>query len=118
MVGNKRSIESDAEPLPRKEEEDVEQNMEEILGQHQGVQTGALVYRILVVGLQLIKSDDLQRKQYFKEDFSKKETYVENGEENEESIDDESNNVGKSCKGEGHSAPSCLNKLCSEIFSI
>ena len=62
MVGDKRSIESDAEPLPRKEEEDVEQNMEEILGQHQRVETGALVYRILVVGLQLIKSDDLQRK--------------------------------------------------------
>ena len=62
MIGHQGSIESDAEPLPRKEEEDVEQNMEEILGQHQGVKTGALVYRILVVGLQLIKSDDLQRK--------------------------------------------------------
>ena len=30
---------------------------------------------------------------------------MENGEENEESIDDEGNNVGKCCKGEGHSAP-------------
>ena len=62
MVGDKRSIESDAEPLPGKEEEDVEENMEDVLRQHQRVQTGALVYRILVVSFQLIKSNDLQRK--------------------------------------------------------
>ena len=62
MVGDKRSIESDAEPLPGEEEEDVEENMEDVLRQYQRVQTGALVYRILVVSFQLIKSNDLQRK--------------------------------------------------------
>ena len=62
MISDKRSIESDAEPLPRKEEEDIEENVEDVLGQHQGVQTGALVYRVLVVSFQLIKSYDLQRK--------------------------------------------------------
>ena len=62
MIGDKRSIESDAEPLPRKKEEDVEENVEDVLGQHQGVQTGALVYRVLVVSFQLIKSNDLQRR--------------------------------------------------------
>ena len=94
--------------------------MEEVLGQHQRVQTGALIYRVLVVSFQLIKSNDLQGKIIEIQEKVKVQykTYVENGEENEESIDDESNNVGKSCKGEGHSAPSCLNKLCSEIFFI
>ena len=37
MIGDKRSIESDAEPLPRKKEEDVEENMEDVLRQHQRV---------------------------------------------------------------------------------
>ena len=64
MIGDKWSIESDAEPLPGKEEEEVEQDMEEVLGQHRRVQTGALVYRVLVVSFQLIKSNDLQRKYY------------------------------------------------------
>ena len=64
MISDKRSIESDAEPLSRKKEEDVEENVEDVLGQHQGVQTGALVYRILVVGFQLIKSNDLQWKKF------------------------------------------------------
>ena len=62
MIGHQRSIESDAEPLPGKEEEDVEENMEDVLRQYQRVQTGALVYWILVVSFQLIKSNDLQRK--------------------------------------------------------
>ena len=62
MIGHQGSIESDAEPLPGKEEEDVEENMEDVLRQHQRVETGALVYRILVVSFQLIKSNDLQRK--------------------------------------------------------
>ena len=46
------------------------------------------------------------------------ETYVENREENEESIDDESNNVGKSCKSKGHSAPFSppAVTIISEIF--
>ena len=66
MIGDKRSIESDAEPLPGKEEEEVEQNVEEVLGQHQRVQAGALVYRVLVVSFQLIKSNDLQRKYLYK----------------------------------------------------
>ena len=107
MISDKRSIESDAEPLPRKKEEDVEENVEDVLGQHQGVQTGALVYRVLVVSFQLIKSNDLQGKiiEIPEKVKIQYKTYVENGEENEESIDDEGNNVGKCCKGKGHSAP-------------
>ena len=34
MIGHQGSIESDAEPLPSKEEEDVEENMEDVLRQH------------------------------------------------------------------------------------
>ena len=59
MVGNQRSIEGDTEPLPSAEEEEVEQDVEDVLGQHQWVQTGALVYRILVVSFQLIECNDL-----------------------------------------------------------
>ena len=123
MVGDKRSIESDAEPLPGEEEEDVEENMEDVLRQHQRVQTGALVYRILVVSFQLIKSNDLQRKLLYKYqqaiNHKSLKTYVENGEENEESIDDESNNVGKSCKSKGHSAPfPLLLTIISETFLV
>ena len=33
MISDKRGIESDAEPLPRKKEEDVEENVEDVLGQ-------------------------------------------------------------------------------------
>ena len=60
MVGNQRSIEGDTEPLPGAEEEEVEQDVEDVLGKHQRVQTGALVYRILVVSFQLIKCNDLE----------------------------------------------------------
>ena len=62
MIGHQRSIEKDAEPLPCNEEEEVEENMEDVFREHQRVQTGALVNRILVVSFQLIKSNDLQRK--------------------------------------------------------
>ena len=64
MIGHQRSIEKDAEPLPCNEEEEVEENMEDVFREYQRVQTGALVYRILVVSFQLIKSNDLQRRRY------------------------------------------------------
>ena len=62
VIGDQRSVEGDAEPLPRAEEEEVEQDVEDVLGQHQRVEAGALIYRILVICLQLIECDDLQRK--------------------------------------------------------
>ena len=62
VIGDQRSVEGDTEPLPRAEEEEVEQDVEDVLGQHQRVEAGALIYRILVICLQLIECDDLQRK--------------------------------------------------------
>ena len=49
VVGDQRSIEGNTEPLPGAQEEEVEQDVEDVLRQHQRVQAGALVYRILVI---------------------------------------------------------------------
>ena len=123
VISDEWSVENETKPLPGQQEEEVEQAVEDVLRQHQRVQTGALVYRILVVSFQLIKSNDLQRKLLYKYqqaiNHKSLKTYVENGEENEESIDDESNNVGKSCKSKGHSAcslPFSAPVTISEIF--
>ena len=59
VVGYKRGVEGDAEPLPRHEEEDIEEDVEDVLRKHQGVQAGALVDRILVICLQLVEGNNL-----------------------------------------------------------
>jgi len=61
------------------------------LWQHQGVEGGALIDRVLVIGFQLIEGNN-----------------VEDGEEDEEGVDDKRHDVGKRSEGEGHPEPSEL----------
>ena len=49
VVSYERDVEEYGEPLPGTEEQNIDQNMENILGQHQGVQTVALINGVLVV---------------------------------------------------------------------
>ena len=60
MIGDERDVETEREPFLGEEEEDVEEHVEDVLGQHQGVQAVALVDRVLVVRLQLVERDDLE----------------------------------------------------------
>ena len=60
VVPNEGQVEGQAEELSGDEEQKVEEDVHDVLGQDQGVQAVALVYRILVVSLQLVKSNDLQ----------------------------------------------------------
>ena len=60
VVGDERSVECDTEPLPRHQEEDVEEDVQDVLWEHQGVQAGTLVNRILVICLQLVECDNLE----------------------------------------------------------
>ncbi len=60
MVRDKRYVEAQREELPCEEEEQVEEDVQHVLGQHQRVQAVALVDRVLVVGLELVKRDDLR----------------------------------------------------------
>ena len=59
MVRNQGGVEHQAEPLPGYQEHEVEEHVQDVLGEHQGVQGGTLIYGILVISFQLIKSDDL-----------------------------------------------------------
>ena len=61
MICNERSVDEESEPLPGEEEENVDEEVETILRQNQGVQTVALINGVLVVSLQFIKCDDLQQ---------------------------------------------------------
>ena len=60
MIGKKRNIQQQGKPFPSEEEENVEEDMQEVLRENERVQTGALVNRVLVVSLQLIKSNNLK----------------------------------------------------------
>lgn len=93
VVGDEGGVEEDAEPLASDQEEKVEEDVENVLWQHQGIEGGALVYRILVVSFQLIEGN-----------------YVEDGEEDEEGVDDERHDVGECSEGESHpeSSELCL----------
>ena len=62
MVGYERSVKRNTEPLPRHQEEDVEEDVQDVLWEHQGVEARALVDRILVICLQLVKGNYLNRK--------------------------------------------------------
>ena len=59
VVGDQWSVEEDREPLPGYQEHEVEEHVQDVLGEHQGVQGGTLIYGILVISFQLIKCDDL-----------------------------------------------------------
>ena len=52
MIGDERDVETEREPFLGEEEEDVEEHVEDVLGQHQRVQAVALIDRVLVVRLQ------------------------------------------------------------------
>ena len=60
VVGDERSVERNTEPLAGHQEEDVEEDVQDVLWEHQGVQAGALVNRILVICLQLVECDNLE----------------------------------------------------------
>ena len=104
VVCDERNVEDEGEPLATDKEEEVEEEVKDILGKDKGVETGALVDRILVVGLQLVERDDLRQKKlqtkFYLIYFSK--SYVENGEEDEESVDNQSHDVGKGSERKSH----------------
>ena len=60
MIGNEGDVEEEGEPLPGKQEQNVDQHVQSVLRQHQRVQAGALVYGVLVVSLQLVESNYLE----------------------------------------------------------
>ena len=49
VVSYEREVEEYRKPLPGAEEQNIDQNMEDILRQHKGVQTVALINGVLVV---------------------------------------------------------------------
>ena len=60
MIGNEGDVEEEGEPLPGKQEQNVDQHVQSVLGENQRVQAGALVYGVLVVSLQLVESNYLE----------------------------------------------------------
>ena len=60
MIADEWSVDKEREPLSGHEEENVEEDVKDVLGQDQRVQAVALVDRVLVVGLQLVKGDYLK----------------------------------------------------------
>ena len=60
MVGDEGDVEEECEPLPGKQKQNIDQHVQRILGEHQRVQAGALVYGVLVVSLQLVESNYLE----------------------------------------------------------
>ena len=60
MVADEGRVEDDREPFSGDEEEQIEEDVQDVLGQHQRVQAVALVDRVLVVGLQLVERNDLK----------------------------------------------------------
>ena len=51
MVSNEGYVEKNGEPFPSKEEENVDEDVKEVLWEHQGVQAVTLVNWVLVIGL-------------------------------------------------------------------
>ena len=60
VVGNEGNVEEEGEELAGDEEQRVEEDVENIFRQHERVEAVALVDGVLVVGLQLVESDDLK----------------------------------------------------------
>ena len=51
MVSNEGDVEENGEPFPSKQEENVDEDVEEVLWEHQWVQAVTLVNWVLVIGL-------------------------------------------------------------------
>ena len=60
VVPDEGDVEKEGEELARDEEEGVEEDVEDVLGEDERVEAVALVDRVLVVGLQLVERDDLR----------------------------------------------------------
>jgi hypothetical protein len=60
VVADEGRVEDDREPFSGDEEEQIEEDVQDVLGQHQRVQAVALVDWVLVVGLQLVERNDLK----------------------------------------------------------
>ena len=60
MIADEWSIDEERKPFSGQQEEEIEEEMEKVLGQDERIQTVALVDGVFVVGLKLIKWDDLK----------------------------------------------------------
>ena len=61
MVSDERYVEQNGEPFPSKQEEKVDEDVEEVLREDQWIQAVALVNWVLVIRLQFIKSNNLKQ---------------------------------------------------------
>ena len=96
-------VEEYREPFPSQEEENIYQDMENILWQNQRIQTVALIDRIFVISFKLIESNNLKHERFSSaQSLEPVPTYVKYWEKKEESVDDESSDVGECSKCEGH----------------
>ena len=59
VVSDEGDVEEEGEELPGDEEEGVEEDVQDVLWEDERVEAVALVYRVLVVRLQLVERDDL-----------------------------------------------------------
>ena len=64
VVSYEREVEEYREPFASNQEENIDQNMENILRQHQWVQTVALINGVFVIGFKLIESNNLKQKPF------------------------------------------------------
>lgn len=60
MVSDERDIEEDGEPFTSKEEDEIEEKMNKILGENERIQSVALVDWILEISLEFIKSNHMK----------------------------------------------------------
>ena len=61
VVSNERYVEENGEPLPCKQEEEVDDDVEDVLREDKWIQAVTLVNWVLVICLQFIKSYDLKQ---------------------------------------------------------
>ena len=85
MIGNERDVDQERNPFSCDQEKQVEENVDKILRQDQRIKSITLIDRILEVRLQFVKSDDM-----------------EDSEEDEEGIQNQSQDVGKGCESKPH----------------
>ena len=61
VVSNEGYVEEYGEPLPCKQEEEVDDDVEDVLREDKWIQAVTLVNWVLVICLQFIKSNDLKQ---------------------------------------------------------
>ena len=61
MVCDEGYVEENGEPLPCKQEEEVDDDVEDVLREDKWIQAVTLVNWVLVICLQFIKSNDLKQ---------------------------------------------------------